>query len=287
MKRLLLSLILAFTARAADFTVEPDVEYGRVGEKKLLLDVYKPTEKSDKPRAAVILVHGGGWSGGKRGDIRDIGVTVAKHGYVGFAVSYRLVFGEEGRWPQQLDDVQRSVRWVRANAERFGIDPARVGAIGGSAGGHLVALLGTCDTRDNSDPALASHSSRVKCVVDMCGPTELSDNFEPKVPLGKLANELIRAMIGGTPAEKPDAVREASPITRIDSKTVPFLIVHGRKDRIVPPDQSEKFHAALQKAGIESKLLMFEDEDHGFTKKANIEKFAAETVAFLAKHLGK
>jgi acetyl esterase/lipase len=285
MKPILLTVVLAISACAADFTLEADVEYGRAGEKRLLLDVYQPSAKAGKPRAAVVLVHGGGWSGGNKRDMRPIAEQAARAGYVGFSVGYRLVFGEEGRWPQQLDDVQRSVRWIRANAARFGIDPACVGAVGASAGGHLVALLGTCDTRDNSDTALAPYSSRVKCVIDIFGPTDLADDFGPKVPLGKTANELIRAMIGGTPAEKPDAVREASPLMRIDSKTAPFLIFHGRKDRIVPPDQSEKFHAALEKAGIASKLIMFEDEDHGFAKKPNQERFAAEIVTFLAKHL--
>jgi dienelactone hydrolase len=86
-----------------------------------------------------------------------------------FNINYRLAFGRENTWPAQLDDVQRAVRWVRKNAVQYGVDPARIGAMGASAGGHLVCMLGLVETRDNSDPALAGFSSRVKCVVDIFG----------------------------------------------------------------------------------------------------------------------
>lgn len=284
-------LCVLLTSVAAVFSeevrTERDVEYGRANGKPLLLDVYRPAAVAGKTHAAIMFIHGGGWVAGSKRDFRTEAETACKAGFVAFSVDYRLVFGAENRWPAQLDDVQRAVRWVRANAGRFAVDPERIGAFGGSAGGHLVTFLGTTDTRDNSDSALASYSSRVKCVVDLFGPSDLNHDFSKKVKLGSQANELVRMLLGGTPAEKVDAVRDASPLFRVDAKSAPFLIFHGSLDRIVPADQSEILHAALKKAGVESKFILFPDEDHGFAKPANQLRFRDETLAFFQRHLGK
>ena len=181
--------------------------------------------------------------------------------------------------------MQRAVRWVRANAGKYGVDPQRIGALGASAGGHLVAYLGTTETRDNSDAALASYSSRVACVVDMFGPTDLTDDFAPKVKDGAQVNALIRKFLGVPPAELPAAEKDASPLFLVNAKSAPFLIFHGKLDGLVPPDQSERLHAALRNAAIESKLILFDDEGHGFGKKPNEERFFVETVDFFKRHL--
>ncbi|MCA1596841.1 MAG: alpha/beta hydrolase, partial [Chloroflexi bacterium] len=148
-----------------------DVQYGEAGGQKLLLDVYVPWGPSmDRP--AILFIHGGSWMGGDKGDYHSFALKMASRGYVGFAVNYRLANKWGNKWPAQIDDVQRAVRWVRAHARQYGVDPDRVGAIGESAGGHLVAMLGVTDTWNNSDPALAGYSSRVNCVVDLFGPTD-------------------------------------------------------------------------------------------------------------------
>lgn len=283
---LFLLLSLALVVRADEkILTERDVEYGKVNGKALKLDIYRPAEKAAKPRKAIILVHGGGWNGGDKRDLRGKGERLAKHGFVAISVGYRLVFGEEGRWPAALDDVQRAVRWVRANAGRLEIDATKLGALGESAGGHLVMFLGTRETRDNSDAALAAYSSRVQCVVDIYGPSDLNHDFSKKVLFGLMANELIRNLLGGTPAEKPDAARDASPINQVNAKSAPFLIFHGGRDRLVPVGQSEILDAALKKAGVESKFVLFPEEDHGFAKPANQQTMHKETLAFLQRHL--
>src|SRR6185369_856197 len=133
--------------------------------------------------------------------------------------------------------------------------------------GHLVALLGTMDTRDNSDADLAKYSSRVKCVVDLFGPTNLGEDFVGQEHLGATANELVKKFLGGSGfQEKLETAHEASPLLKVDAKTSPFLIFHGGADELVPPAQSEKMDAALKKAGIESKLIVFPGEGHGFKK---------------------
>ncbi len=275
--------VLVVPARG-DVQVEADVVYGEAGGQKLLLDIYRPPAPAARARPALLLVHGGGWRGGNKKDLRDAGMGFARQGYVCFSVSYRLVTDRGNRYPAQLDDVQRAVRWVRANAGKYGVDPERVGALGASAGGHLVALLGTCDTRDNTDPELARYSSRVRCVVDLFGPTDLTVPFPGKAG-GFAVQRLVEDLIGKPPAEATALTREASPLFHINKKTVPFLILHGTADPIVPVDQSERFHLALQKAGIESTFLKFEGEGHGFQQKQNTEEFIRETVKFLARHL--
>jgi acetyl esterase/lipase len=285
MLRLFLLLVFAFTAHAGSFTSENDVEYGKVNGKPLLLDVMRPVSRVVKPRPAIVFVHGGGWIIGDKRGMRAMAETAAREGFVCFNINYRLAFGAENNWPAALDDSQRAVRWVRANAARYGVDPERMGAVGGSAGGHLVTFLGTTDTLDNSDPALARYSSRTQCVVNLFGPTDLTDDLSQKVEAGLASNDMVRQFLGGTPQQKPDAARAASPLWRVDAKSAPFLIFHGRLDTLVPPDHSERLYAALQKAGVESKLVMFENEGHGWKKKETQDRFAAETLAFLKKHL--
>ncbi len=285
MLRILLLLVLALTAHAQQFKTEKDVEYGRVGEKALLLDVLTPVGKAASPRPAIVFVHGGGWIGGDKRDMTVMAAAGARSGFVCFNINYRLAFAGKDTWPAALDDTQRAVRWVRANAERYGIDPTRLGAIGASAGGHLVTYLGTTDTRDNSDAALAKYSSRVQCVVNLFGPTDLTEDFTKKVKAGLAVNDMVRQFLGGTPTEKPEAAREASPLWRVDARSAPFLIFHGALDALVPPDHSERLDAALKKAGVESTYVLFPDEGHGWGKKPNQDRFATDTLAFFQKHL--
>ncbi len=183
MRTLAAFLLLCAAACAGEITTQNDVEYGVAGGKRLLLDVIRPVGDG-AARPAVIMVHGGGWIGGDKRDMRPFAEPVAREGLVVFNINYRPAFGREIIWPAPLDEVQRAVRWVRKNAATYGVDPARIGAMGASAGGHLVAMLGLVETRDNSDASLAGFSSRVKCVVDIFGPTDLADDLSKKVPLG-------------------------------------------------------------------------------------------------------
>lgn len=259
--------------------VERDVIFGEVEGKKLLLDIFAPTSPASKLRPAVIWVHGGGWSDGSKSNLAEGAKALSQQGYVCFSINYRLVSKEQNRWPAQLDDVQRAVRWVRANAERYQVDSKRIGAIGHSAGGHLVTCLGTRDTRDNSDVALSTYSSRIVCAVNMSGPVDLV-NFDS--PIG---NGVIRNLLGGTPAELPELAKDASPIYNVDAKSSPFLIIHGRMDDLVPPNQVERLDEALRAAGVESQLMIFEDEGHAVTKPVNSAKMIQEILKFLEKHL--
>ncbi len=150
-------------------SVKQDVPYAIVGGHPLLVDIYEPGEHSDL-RPAVVLIHGGAWTSFDKGTMTSMGNFLARSGFVAFSVDYRLFNGTVNLWPAQLDDVQRAVRWIRANAAKYRVDPNRIGAFGHSAGAQLAALLGMEDTRDNSDPSLAKYSSKVQAVVDVSGP---------------------------------------------------------------------------------------------------------------------
>lgn len=275
----LLTLCLGCQSQPQNVTIERDVSYGKADGQDLLLDVFYPKAPAKTPMPAVIFVHGGGWHEGSKEDFKDGAQALAQQGYVTFSINYRLAKNGHNHWPAQLDDAQRAVRWVRAHADKYHLDPQRVGAIGHSAGGHLVTCLGTRDTRDNSDPTLAKYSSRVTCVVDMSGPVDLVKRENTQ------GDGILYNFLGGKPEQVPDLARDASPLYFIDAKTVPFLIIHGRQDTLVPPQQAERLNATLHKTGIESKLLIFENENHGISHQDNADRMIQAVLAFLKQHL--
>lgn len=258
--------------------VERDVEYGKADGQSLKLNAFVPARPDNKPVGAVILIHGGGWAAGNKEEFDELAQGLADMGYVSFSIDYRLA--PAAIYPAQVDDVQRAVRWVRANAVDYGVDPGRICALGGSAGGHLAAVLGTTDTRDNSDPDLAAYSSRVNCVVDLYGPADLT------LPISTQAEGILLTFMGQTREQAPDLHREASPLWHIDEKTVPFLIFHGAKDDLVYVEQSRKLADALKAADIESTYIEFPDEGHGFTQDANVKVLINSLGEFLKKHIG-
>jgi acetyl esterase/lipase len=238
----------------------PEVVYGEVDGTPLLLDIIHPPAR-EAARPAVVILHGGGLIGGDRSMGVESGTYLAEAGYVAFSIDYRL-FDQRDKsnaWPAQLDDAQRAVRWVRANAATYGVDPKRVGAYGHSSGGYLAAMLGVRETRDNSDPELEEFSSRVSCVVDLAGDSDLSI---PLPPTEAHYEDILTGMLGGTPEEVPEAYRDASPISHVDAESAPFLIIHGTKDIIVPVEHSRRLVEALHQAGVEVAYLELPNGDH-------------------------
>jgi acetyl esterase/lipase len=256
--------------------VERGVSYGAVAGESLLLDVYRSLPYAN-PRPAVVLVHGGGMWTGSRAHMEHPARQLAEAGYVAFSIDYRLVDATTGRhrWPAQLDDVQRAVRWVRSHAADYGIDPERVGAYGWSAGGQLAALLGTRDTRDATAP-MASYSSRVDCVVDLAGDVDLAAYSHPPE-----LHEVI-ALLGGAVQEVPERYRDASPLTWIDRRSAPFLVIHGDQDDVVPIEQSLRLVAALHAAGVEVEYVELAGAGHDDFM---WDRVGPATFAFLARHL--
>jgi dipeptidyl aminopeptidase/acylaminoacyl peptidase len=181
-----------------------------------------------------------------------------------------------------FDDCQRAVRWVRANAAAYGVKASRIGAIGASAGGHLVSLLGVRPTRDDSDPVLANYSSRVQAVVTVFGPADLTRDFSHLKFGGGSVQDLVDNFAGKGLGSR---AREASPIFHVNSRTAPILIFHGERDEVVPVEQARDFHAALKAAGCESRYIEFAGEGHSFRQPETVARFHRETSSFFKRHL--
>jgi acetyl esterase/lipase len=261
---------------------ELDVTYGDANGRPLKLDIYRPAGPS-KTRPGVFLIHGGGWVEGDKESQRELAVEMTRAGFVAIAVGYRLAKDDASRHPAQVDDVRRAVQWVRANADYVGVDPDRLGAFGHSAGGHLAAILGTTDAQGTGDPDLEAYSSRVRCVVDVCGPADFTDEASP--PVGPAIAWMVPNLFGKTRLEAPEAYRDASPVRHVDRDSAPTLILHGTADDIVPLDQSRKLRDALARAGVEVKLVEVEGEGHLFLRPESRERMIRETLAFLRHHL--
>jgi acetyl esterase/lipase len=205
---------------------------------------------------------------------------LAEAGYVAFNAEYRLTtIPRRYFWPDQLDDVQRLVRWVRANATTYNVDPDRVGAYGHSAGAQLASMLGVRDTRDDSDPTLAGISSRVACVVALAG------HFDLSIPYPQCFDEeSVRRLLGGMPGPiPPEGLRDASPLTFVDENSSPFLVIYGLEDDMNPLDHPRRMVAALRAAGIEVEYAELAGVNHFDV--ANWDRIGTQVLSFFAAHL--
>ena len=266
-------------AQQSTFTVEENIPYAFVNGVELRLDIYQPSPRLTTPRPAVVLIHGGGWNSFDKSTMRGMGQFLARSGLIAFAVDYRLFQNNQNLWPTQLDDVQRAVRWVRSNAMKYGIDAAKIGAFGHSAGAQLASLLGMEDTRDNSDPALAQYSSRVQAVVDVSGPTDFTADHDAD------GIAFLNKFFGATYQNNPELWRAASPLFHVAKDNAPFLIVHGAKDENVPMQQAQKFFDKLQSAGVSVSFVKVDDV-HTFQTAEARRRLALESLIFFTRHLG-
>jgi acetyl esterase/lipase len=259
-------------------SIHKDIPYGTQGSEKLLLDIYEPGEPASRPRPAIVLIHGGGWSSFDKDTMRGMANFLARSGFVAVSVDYRLWHGNENRWPAQLDDVQRAVRWLRANAGKYDIDPNHIGAFGHSAGAQLAALLGMEDTRDNSDPALAKYSSRVQAVVDVSGPSDFTTDHDPD------GDAQLATFLGADYAKAPETWQAASPVFHAAKSNAPFLIVHGTRDEMVPVAQAQELYDKLKQAGVHVTFIQLDDV-HTFQTPEARRRLATETRDFFDRYL--
>lgn len=235
--------------------IERDIVYRSVGGVDLKLDVYLPPGKA--PRPGAVYIHGGGWHGGDKRtgpDILDLPEVVAR-GYAVAAINYR--HAPRYVFPAQIEDVRTAVRFVRAHAGEYGIDPGRIGVWGMSAGGHLASLLALSpaaawpgDASENRDQSVA-----VQAVGDLCGPADLTaGDFTTRT------SEIIHRVFGGN----PDGLRSGSPTTYVTKNAPPFLIVHGDRDETMPLSQSQGFSQKLKAVGAPAELIVVKNATHVF-----------------------
>ena len=293
MKRLLVLILFflptfgfALDNPAAEPTVEKGIVYGKGGDTNLELNIATPQGKGPFP--AIVLIHGGGWKSGSYKDqvMTMILVRLAKSGYVTTSIQYRLT-PSGARFPAQIEDCKCAVRWMRGNAEKYHIDPKRIGALGGSAGAHLALLLGLTNKNDGLEgsgdlkPEYAKESSSVQAVVNLFGPVDLLiGNW------GKDTNPLLVGLLGGTVEDKKELAKQASPITYIEaSRTIPPIITfHGTKDTTVPYIHATKLQEALDKIHAHAKLVTMEGEGHGWFGE-KLDKTLQQTVDFFDENL--
>lgn len=261
----------------AGVVYEKDVQHGTGGGEPLLLDIARPEKASKSP--CIVVIHGGGWRGGNFKQHDSHILEFARRGYVSATVQYRLV--PKGTYPAQIEDVKCAVRFLRANAEKYGIDKDRIGAIGFSAGAHLSMLLGTMDKADGleGDGGNADQSSKVQAVVAYFGPTDLTQPDFPDV-----VKTMLNDLVGGKVADKLDVAKSASPITYVDSDDAPTLIYQGTKDRLVPYTQATLMADAMTKAGMPGRVELLLGADHGWGGQ-EILRTGEDSIEFFNLHL--
>ena len=265
---------------AVDF--KRDVVYGKGGGEDLTLSISRPRDAERSTRLPCILViHGGGWSGGNKAQHEDLTWQLAQRGYVAATIGYRLA--PKHLFPAAVEDVKCAARYLRAHADEYGIDADRLGAIGFSAGGHLSMMLGVTNKEDGleGEGGSAEQSSRVQAVVSFFGPTQLDADDIPERVKG-----ILRNFIGGTAEEKPDAYRKGSPITYLssDRKVAPMLLLQGTADPLVPPTQAYKMADAMGKAGATGRAEILPGLGHGWGG-AELKRSAEVSFAFFDQHL--
>ena len=238
-----------------------DMAYVENGHARQKLDLYVP--QADAPLPVLIWVHGGGWQAGSKDGCPPLRAGYLEQGYAVASIGYRL--SGDATFPAQIEDCKAAIRWLRAHAVEYGLDPNRFGVWGSSAGGHLVALLGTSgDVEEFDVGAHLDQSSRVQAVCDYYGPTDFkvfvtTPRYERHAKPGSPENKLI----GGNVLEDPDKVARVNPITYVDENDPPYLIVHGDADGTVPLNQSQLLFEALKEAGVPVHFHTIHGAGHG------------------------
>ena len=259
--------------------LQEDLVFGTGGGHPLRLDLARPFG-TDSARPAVVFIHGGGWKSADRTNGRPLILLLASHGFVAVSIDYRL--SDQAGFPAQLEDAKCAVRFLRAHAEELGVDPARIGAAGGSAGGHLAALVGLvpADAGLEGEGGWEAESSRVRAVADLYGISDVAVMLEEN-----LASDCAQKLMRGTPEEKPELYRLASPLAWVKPGAPPFYLTHGDCDDVVPLSHSEKLAAALLAAGSEARLRVIPGMAHGSIGTLP-EVVREDVVEFFKAHLG-
>jgi len=278
----LLSPVYAQETVPEGVVFEKNIEYSNPDDQHLQLNLARPKE-GPGPFPAVICIHGGGFRAGTREGFNGLCLQLAERGYVAVTVSYRLA--PKYQFPAAVYDVKAAVRWMRANAEKYQIDPDRIGTTGGSAGGHLAQFLGVTSgvKKFEGDGGNAEYSSSVKCVVNFYGPSDFTKSYDASVD----AKDVLPLFLGGNLEQERHRHIESSPLYWVTPEAAPTLFVHGTKDAYVAHEQAEWIVERMKAADVEATLMTIEDGDHGFRTsspdvKEQIEKARFE---FFERHL--
>ena len=260
---------------------EPDIEYTNPDDQHVQLDLARP-KHDDGPFPAVLCIHGGGFRAGSRKGYDGLCLKLAQHGYVAATVSYRLA--PKYQFPAAIHDVKAAVRWLRANAVKYHIDPEHIGVTGGSAGGHLAQFRGvTAGVKQfEGNGGHAQQSSRVSCVVNYYGPSDFTKSYGKSVD----AAQVLPLFLGGDLQHARHRHIIASPLYWVTPNAAPTLCIHGTADKYVAHEQAVWLIDRLKAADVEAQLLTLEGAGHGF-KGRDAERAEQAMLAFFDKHLKK
>jgi acetyl esterase/lipase len=264
-----------------DVTFESGIEYANPDGQHLQLNMARP-KTGDGPFPAVVCIHGGGFRAGSREGYNNLAIKLAQHGYVAVTVSYRLA--PKFQFPAAVHDTKAAVRWLRANAAKYKVDPDRIGVTGGSAGGHLAQFLAvTPDVKEfEGDGGNPGVSSKVACVVNVYGPSDFTKSYGKSVD----AAEVLPLWLGGSLETARARHLRASPLYWVTPNAAPTLCIHGTEDKYVAHEQAVWIVDRLKAAGVEAELLTLPGAGHGFKGK-DAETADAALIAFFDKHLKK
>jgi acetyl esterase len=246
--------------------IRRDVEYGTANGKRLLLDAYVPPAGEDR-RPAVVMIHGGGWRVGDKASWKPEAEQLAAKGWVAFSINYRL--DEPAVFPAEIDDAQAAVRWVRAHAEEYKVDPDRIAAIGESAGGHLTAMLAMLGGGS------LGRDARIRVGAAWSPPVDLT------ALAGSRGAGWIGPLLGCDQQTCPDLLAQSSPVTHVDRTDAPLYLANSTEE-LVPLSQSQAMAERLKAAGVDHRLDVYPGNRHALDFRADA---WTPTLAFLEKHL--
>ena len=264
-----------------------NIQYCTGGEKRLMMDVFLPKHPIRTPTPAVLWIHGGGWDHGDKAE-NDGAVALAHEGFVTASLNYRL----SGNWPfpANIEDCKCAIRFLRANAARFGIDPDRIGVAGASAGGHLAELVAAAGPAAGLEGSggWPDVSSRVQAAAAWYG---VSDFTVGAMQFQNHTGKVVLKLFRGSEEEHPEAYRQASPIFYVSKDGPPLLLAHGEKDDLVPFDQSVRMAEAWRKASLPIEFIPVKNAGHNFEQvgikpvSPSAETVNKRTIAFFKRNL--
>ncbi|MEZ6109991.1 MAG: alpha/beta hydrolase [Pirellulaceae bacterium] len=267
-----------------DVEQQTDVVYAAYGERQVKLDLFLPRNE-ETGRSAVVVVHGGGWLQGDRTRFHALAQALAARGFVTAAIEYRL--GGEARFPAAIHDCNAAVRWLRANAERLRVDPQKIGAVGGSAGGHLVALMAAAPQVASlqGDGGNVDQSSALQAAVVMAGPLELTTGSVAERSRTGGDSSNANRWFGKTIDEAPELYELASPYTHLSERTPPMLFMAGEFDQ---PQRNVASRDRLRSFKVKTDVFAYADGKHGcWNQHPWFEPMVDDMDAFLSEALKK
>jgi acetyl esterase/lipase len=286
----LILFVLPFAAEVAaqtrepEFTVVSDVQYCTGGGRPLLMDVFIPKHRNRTPTPAVLWIHGGGWERGDKGG-NSGAQFLANEGFVTASLSYRL--SGDSPFPAAVEDCKCAIRFLRASASKYGIDPDRIGVAGSSAGGHLAELVATADQSKGleGDGGWQNVSSKVQAAAAYYGVSDLTVQFPQDTV------RVIVKFFRGTEKERPELYRKASPMSYVSKDDPPLLLAHGENDDAVPFDQSVRMAEAYRRLGLSVEFIPVKNAGHDFQHigdspvSPSVEIIHQRTVDFFNRYL--